>query len=471
VYLRAPGIDACGLAFAGLPGIPHFGHAGPVAWCVTNAAADTDDVYVERFDMAGRYEFRGEWIEPDRRSETIRLRGGGSVEVESVLTRHGPLVSEPRDGAAIALCSAGLRSPGHGLAVLVPQLRARSAGAVDAALAHWVDPANNWLLADASGRIAYRTAGHLPLRTGVNAWFPVPGWTGAHEWEGVRGYDSLPKLDDPGEGLIVTANQRIDDGASISPDFAVPGRAARIRERLGSRSDISPGDLASIHLDDVTIPGRRFVRRLRGIECDGDARRAMDMLAAWDGRMSRDSAGAALYAAMRSALARLTAGSLSDLAQPPKAEPPGSMPVLPRLWTYTRSRPRDERALAPAAAMAWRELADLLGPDPSGWRWGALHRSRHAHGLARLGPEGAAQATAPGVEVDGDGECVLATHFYPGVTYEAVQGPCARYVLQPGAKPAGGWVVPLGASGDPSSEHFADQQAAWARGELLAIES
>ena len=47
------------------------------------------------------------------------------------------------------------------------------------ALRPWVDPCNNILFADVHGQIGYRTRGQVPIRSRVNAWLPVPGWTAA----------------------------------------------------------------------------------------------------------------------------------------------------------------------------------------------------------------------------------------------------------------------------------------------------
>src|SRR5262249_33959760 len=46
-HLACPEFDVVGLAFAGVPGFPHFGHSAHVAWAVTNAYADYQDLYVE----------------------------------------------------------------------------------------------------------------------------------------------------------------------------------------------------------------------------------------------------------------------------------------------------------------------------------------------------------------------------------------------------------------------------------------
>ena len=47
-HLACPEFDAIGLAFVGVPGFPHFGHNERVAWCVTNANGDYQDLFVER---------------------------------------------------------------------------------------------------------------------------------------------------------------------------------------------------------------------------------------------------------------------------------------------------------------------------------------------------------------------------------------------------------------------------------------
>ena len=48
-HVACPEFDVIGLSFPGVPGFPHFGHNARVAWCVTHAQADYQDLYVERF--------------------------------------------------------------------------------------------------------------------------------------------------------------------------------------------------------------------------------------------------------------------------------------------------------------------------------------------------------------------------------------------------------------------------------------
>ena len=47
-HIACPEFDAIGLSFPGCPGFPHFGHNAHVAWCVTHAMADYQDLYIEK---------------------------------------------------------------------------------------------------------------------------------------------------------------------------------------------------------------------------------------------------------------------------------------------------------------------------------------------------------------------------------------------------------------------------------------
>ena len=50
--ITCPDFDVVGLSFPGCPGFPHFGHNEKVAWCVTHAMADYQDLYIEKFQSS-----------------------------------------------------------------------------------------------------------------------------------------------------------------------------------------------------------------------------------------------------------------------------------------------------------------------------------------------------------------------------------------------------------------------------------
>ena len=98
----------------------------------------------------------------------------------------------------------------------------------------WVEPVNNLVFADVDGHIGYRARGHVPLRSMANAWVPVPGWTGEHEWRGMIPFEEMPVLRDPDAGFVATANGPIA-GASyphyIGLDYAPSFRTRRVVAR------------------------------------------------------------------------------------------------------------------------------------------------------------------------------------------------------------------------------------------------
>ena len=129
-HFACPEFDVAGLSFVGVPGFPHFGQTERVAWCVTNANGDYQDLYVERFAPGTpgdppRYEVAGAWHEAIVRHETIDVRDADAVSIECLETRHGPVVfGEPSTGDAVVLRSTALAEPSSGLSVLLPMLRA-----------------------------------------------------------------------------------------------------------------------------------------------------------------------------------------------------------------------------------------------------------------------------------------------------------------------------------------------------------
>lgn len=498
VHLVGPGIDAVGLAFPGVPGVPHFGQTPEVAWAVTNAMADYQDVFVERFerDAGGlAYEYRGEWHAAERSVERIDVRGAEPVDVEVVHTHHGPVVvGDPKSGVALTLRSTGLRMAGAGLAATVPMLVARSVDDLDAALVHWVEPANNFVLADRAGDIQYRTAGKIPVRHLANHWLPVPGWTGEHEWQGLVPDAELPRCRNPEPGVIVTANQRITDGSYphvLGHGYANGHRAARILARLDELAGggVTVDDCAAIHRDDVLVAGLELAERLTKLDGAGlseRARRVRDLLAEWDGRMRRDVTAPALFAALREAvLRRLAGGSAASRVEGLRLpdEPPGTWPLLihlnrslPGLVATADTTLLDEGEtwdglLAEALEAAASHVGDGAGGTASGTgaTWGDVHRARPQHALAGWSSELDEITAVPAPALAGDMDCVFAVGGAAGLSDDAYAGSTARYVFDLGDRERGGWVVPLGASGHPGSPHYADQQEAWAQGRLIPI--
>ena len=362
----------------------------------------------------------------------------------------------------------------------VPMLRATSADDLEAAMRPWVDPGNNLVFADVHGTIGYRTRGVVPVRAAANAWLAVPGWDGAHEWNGAIPFEEMPAMRDPDTGWIATANSRIADaayphylGLDYGPDF----RTRRLAARLRTLTRATAEDMAAIHADRISIPALALVEVASRIEpLDAGSRAALAMLRRWDGSMDRNIAAAAVYAAFRTRLVQdVLEPLLGPLAGVAFARDPGpGVTHVARLrnrlaeWIREDDRtvlaPGDDwnSAMARALAAAVAGLRATLGPDPSSWTWDRLHVARPRHPLSSMFPEVAALLDPPAIPAGGDGDTVQAADFIPAAGFELAVTSVARYVFDLGDWERSAWIVPLGVSGHPGSAHYADQAVDWA---------
>ncbi len=166
-------------------------------------------------------------------------------------------------------------------------LTAADADTLDEAMRHWVDPCNNFVYADVHGNIGYLNRGQVPIRSMANAWLPVPGWTGEHEWQGHIPFEAQVRSRNPETGCIVTANNRIADKDYpyyLSLDNAPEYRARRIWERLAPLTQATVDDMSAIHAERVSIPAQIYLERLAEMApLDDLSATAKATLSAWMG--------------------------------------------------------------------------------------------------------------------------------------------------------------------------------------------
>jgi len=397
IRLACDEFDVVGFAFPGVPGTPHFAHAGDVAWAITNAMADYQDLSDDPADPE---------FEPG-----LRLRNASTV--------LGDL----------------------GFAALLPLLRARTVDDVDRALDHWVEPVNNAVIADRHGTVRYRLAGKVPVRDGAD-------WTG---WLADAHRDEIAS-----DGHVVTANERRGpQSEAVGSSFGAPYRARRLHQLLEGRTGLTPEDFREFHNDTLLLPAEQLRRLVPG-EFDD-----------WDCRMDADSPTAAAFAAWRAALVRRIA------AEPVFAsfQEPEHLPLWAPWQDVTirigLSLPNLAAAGTPYGidipALAKLALEDSREHPPT---WGDTHVVTPVHAFELHGLE---PPPVPALPVSGDSDCVRCTGTYPGVTDECYRGSVARYVWDLADREASGWVVPMGADGDPRGAHHHDQLAAWAAGDLVPV--
>ncbi|CAN5548489.1 penicillin acylase family protein [soil metagenome] len=490
-HLACPDFDVIGFSFCGVPGFPHFGHNEQVAWCITHAVADYQDLYVEHFRPSNpyHYEYQREWIEADHHTEQISVKDGDPVDVEIIKTRNGNVVfGDPTRGSAISFRYSAMIEPNPGFQCLLPMLRASNVDEFDEAMRDWVDPCNNLVMGDVHGNIEYMTRGQIPVRSRANGWLPVPGWNGLHDWTGVVPFEELPRVKNPENGWVATANNRIvgdDYPHYIALDFAPNSRALRIYHQLERISDATVDDMASIHADRISLPSRLFVEKLSSAaSAAGRSDDTITALLSWDGGMERESSEAAVYIALRNQLTRIVADLpvFQSLKTNPFAaeEPPLIGPVGLLYWMVPQFLREDDTSVLPdgeswndlilrAYDAATEELTELLGDDRSSWSWQGIHRTNPVHPLAAVREELTESLNPPSVSIGGDGDTPQAAGIYPGVSYNVAGTSVARYIFDTGDWENSRWIVPLGSSGHPGSQHYADQAERWSNVEYIPM--
>ncbi|MGW4905101.1 penicillin acylase family protein [Streptomyces sp. NPDC004270] len=488
IRLSCPEFDVIGLAVPGVPGIAHFAHTGTVAWSITNAMADYQDLYRERLRRTERgveaLNPDGTWHRAERHTETVEVAGNPPLRIEVLETERGPLITatttdQPHpaphpapdpaaaDGEAEALA---LRYPPRvsedlGFSALLPLLRACRVTDVDRAFDAWTEPVNVVHAADTAGGTLHRVAGRVPVRSHTNRTRLAPAWLPGHAWQG---WHEMP-YGDLTDGVAVMANQR-GPAAPLGVEFAPPHRADRIRTLLDERRTWSAADLPAIHTDTHLASAAPLLDHLAALDdLTPGAAELRGRLLAWDRRMDADSTGAAAYAAVRTAVVRHLAAhpAFAALAEPP-AHPEVLLPWLaltPRIAFALEHLLRAEELYGvdrPAVVRTAVEEVAAGGPAGTGTgTWGDTHRLAPWQALPDPSYDGPA--------LSGDHDCVLCTSAVPGLTDLAARGPAARYVWDLADRDNSLWVVPLGADGVPGAPHHTDQLALWLKGELASV--
>ncbi|MFB7423260.1 penicillin acylase family protein [Streptomyces hydrogenans] len=473
IRLSCPRYDVVGLAVPGVPGLAHFGHTRHVAWAITNAMADYQDLYRERLRRAadGGVEAYGPdgWRPAAAHTETVEVSGGEPVTVEVVETARGPVVTgDGPEGTGAEWEGLSLRYVPRvtgllGFEVLPRLLAARTVDEVDTALDGWVEPVNVVLAADTDGGLLHRVAGHVPVRDRANSLRPVPAWEPAHAWAAEPA--PLPRAAVT-DGYAVMANAR-GLAAPLGVEFAPPHRADRIAALLDGSAAWTPEATAAVHRD---TDNRAAARLLAAVEAAGDlspaAADVRERLLAWDRRMAADSLDAGLFAAVRGAVVRRLAGHEVFAG----LRGPAPYPEVFQPWLYLG--PRVGLALetllvtgpVPAADVR-RIVAGALeetgaGDPPAAW--GATHRLAPWQALPDPDDD-------RWPELGGDHDCVLSTSSAPGYTDRGARASAARYVWDLADRERSGWIVPFGASGVAGDPHHEDQLPLWLRGDLAPV--
>lgn len=466
---QAPGgtVDVSGFSLPGLPAVV-VGSNGQVAWGFTNSYIDNADfVHVPAHAPGTAHGI----VSHDER---IVVAGQPDSMLRVRETAWGPILHERPDGSGEALRWTAQLPGAIGLD-LADMARAADLDDALRIADHAGIPAQNLLLADRHGRIAWRLIGARPDRAAA---CPPAGGAAAvpaqcAPWP-IRS-DASPALVDPANHRLWTANGRVLDGPALAVagngGYDLGARGGQIRDGLLARERFDEKDLLAIQLDDRALFLQRWWVLLRQVLEHSDDPGLKRLEAAsrhWEGRASADAVSYRLARGFRGmVLERVSAGLLA-----PARQRLGDQYLEPRLaqfegvlWPLVSQRPAH---LLPPPYASWDALladaargldADLAaqGPALAERSWGERNTAAICHPVSRALPAVARRwlcMPADGLPGDRDMPRVQGPAF----------GASQRMVVSPGHEADGIIQMPGGQSGHPLSPFWGAGHQDWVNG-------
>ncbi len=463
-----------------LPGLPMLvaGSNGRVAWGFTNSYGDWADLIILELDPdnPNRYRTEGGWEEISQTAEIIFQEEAKPDTLWVEETIWGPIWSTDTQGNRLVL-----RWSAHDRETVYSGLRTmETVNNVDEVVARAGSvgmPQQNLVCADSSGRIAWTIAGFIPRRVGWDGRLPVSWASGANRWDGYYSCAEQPRLVDPPEGRLWTANSRVTAG----DDFKIVGdggyglgpRARQIRDDLRALQQPVEKDMLQVQLDDRAV----FLAQWRELVIKtlqsqppeiGSLRDEFlkEVKDHWQGRAIPESVS---YRLVRSFTYECIDGVYDVLTRACEdADSNFSSYWLPYrhavTWELLNSQPAH---LLPGLWTDWDDFilkavdrtmvnATADGALFSDYTWGNLNVVEVVHPFTWLAPWLSRWLSAPAEPLPGDS-------FMPRVQHRR-SGASERLVVSPGREKDGILHMPGGQSGHPMSPFFLAGHKAWTEG-------
>lgn len=498
-HLSHGGHDIIGASLAGVPGII-LGRNNEIAWGYTNTGADVQDFYLEKLakEPAGHY-ISSKGARPFLiRTETIEVKGGSPVTETFRATEHGPVLPAdhpllfdllPEDHV-LALAWDALKEGDRTMAAGLAIMEADGADSFIRAVEPYVTPMQNMVFADKAGRIGFIAPGHVPIRDPLNetrGLLPAPGWMPGYDWTGTVPFAELPRILDPADGHLVTANNEIVDERypySLSHEWDDGRRAQRIAELLTSRRDHDAASFAAMQRDAVSLEARALLPKLLARLEPAAPRETMgtgaaERLSRWDGAMTADAPEPLIFAAWiyeidRALMANAVGKTHFNLVRGWRFDIIGLVldgaPAQQRFCGGDGNRAACDALIREAFGRALQRLAADHGERLALWRWGQKHEAsfeNHPFGLHPL----FAPLVNRAIASDGGADTINRglTHFNSPEPFANIHGPVYRAIYDLAADGKSMFMISTGQSGNPLSRHYDDLMPLWARGDYIPM--
>jgi len=323
---------------------------------------------------------------------------------------------------------------------------------------------------------------------------PSPGWIVENRWTGRSPYRDNPEFINPASGLLGNTNNKVVDRPfprHMSFDWGDSQRIKRWQKLMTARKVHSRDSFIEAQLDTVSFTARSLLP-LIGAElwfssetaargtAERQRKKALDMLAGWNGEMNEHLPEPLLYSAWVKALqTRLIQDELGPLETAFRHVEPLFIERVFRnldgaeIWCDVKQSSRMETCaemsqLALDDALVW--IAENWGRSLEGLRWGDAHQATHDH--PALGNNLLLKYFVNIRQSTSGGDNTLMRGRVRGSgpkPFENVHGAGYRGVYDFADPESSVFITSTGQSGHFLSRHYDDLGQLWRRGEYVLM--
>lgn len=487
--IKYPDFELYGHHLAGVP-VALLGHNKTHGWGLTMLQNKDSDFYKEKVNPENpmQYWFNGHWEEMSSFVEEFKVKGEKDVQIDVRVTRHGPVINEVIDGfkdveSPISFKWSFANEENQVIEALYGLAHADSLEKAEVAIEKIYAPGLNVLYANAKGDIAWWAAARFPIRKAdAEGRFILEG-TGSDEYLGYHPFSSNPRMKNPKEGFIASANHDPFHGhpykiaGYYNPDY----RIDKLIEILSKKEAWTVDDNKELQLhtgnDSYGEIIQSWIPILENSQVmDTELKQAsFTLLKTWDLQHSIESVGATVFHEVYGHLVEKVfqehlPETFFEALKGTNLIHDATLQIIlnsDSSWWLDKSDGLSKRE--EWVRKAWNDSIDSLesrlGKKPLKWSWGRVHTVTHKHAFGKVSWLASIFNVGP-YAMSGSTETILNANFkLSSGSHEVYYGPSTRRIID-FINPSESWGInPTGQSGYFANSHYQDQTALYLQGE------
>lgn len=492
-HIVTPEYEMYGYNLALTP-FPLLGHNRNYAYGLTMFENDDVDFYFEENnpDNANEYRSSDTYLTYRQRNKVIHVKDADSINYTIKVSKHGPLMNDIidfiDDKRPLAMDWIYTKLPNKILEVGYKISHSKSLDEFKKGTAMLHAPGLNVMYGDTDNNIAWFASGKLyTYKEGVNSKLILNGNGDENEKLRYLDFSENPQAINPSWHYVYSANNQPDSIAGmLYPGYYLPDdRAKRIVELLDSKNDFTKEDVMEM-INDVSSSTAPLIIRsgfknIKDETFSADEKRAIEVLKNWNGDYRLENIAPTiynrfLYEFLKNTYKDEMGKAFNQFINTPLQK----KAVLTQIKRDTSVWWDDIKTLdivetrnsiiAKSFKNAIMFLEDQLGPNIESWTWNKVHTVEFKHPIGEVEMMRGFFNVGP-FEVAGGNEVINNMLFNIDSTgyYKVHAGPSTRRVIDFYDVENSMSILPTGQSGNPQSEHYADQAEKFINGEFVKM--